>query len=270
MGMIGAAVGGAVLLAGLIMLAILLPRTRAKTTAQGEQAAVSPAATEETALPTAAAEAPELSAASVEPSASNAKEADPQASAPTAAPTADAASEPSSPDASDDTGYLTTPIPLQTTEDRSSALVLISAKQEYTASGSPYTFAEGSSAMTFVNNTDGNMFAAYIDVGGMSVAEATVNGSAVRFYVDDNGVLVLPFGNELVPGRSAELFFTFSGNICGTLKLPRPAYDTVYDIVCCIGSKLTVSASAGELTDNGAGAYTLNAVGVSEVVLNLG
>gem|GEM_PF-2576435 len=156
---------------------------------------------------------------------------------------------------------IATNVPGQTTEDRSLLYYLVDVSMGSGADPAHYAAVSGSCAVSFVNNTDSPMFAAYFNMEGCTVTKASANGAAVRFE-NDEGRAVLPFVRELMPGELVELYFEFEGSAYAPFCLPHPAYDTVFDAPGFITSDrpLSFSPDGAELDmQSGAYVYRLNA-----------
>ena len=247
MGLIAAAVGGLAVIALIVLAAVLLPKScKGNKNAEGRGSEEPTVFVSETPAPTAALTA--------QPS-----------PAMTSAP---AYQTPAAPSGEDEPSM--TALPVQTMEERSLILAVLTVDTRYSQSGSAYYLTEGGASVSFVNNTDVTMYSAAFSFGGLEVSRATVNGAAASLVKDNGGVMILPFFNELAPGQTTELYFEFlpAALASRSLILPAPAYDTVYDIVCFVYSKDAVEASAGEVAPAGEGAFRIEAEGVRELTLS--
>lgn len=161
----------------------------------------------------------------------------------------------------------------QLTEDRSLVLFTLNVDTCYSAEGYARKRIEGGCAVSFVNNTDADMYAAYFDMHGLEVKSASVNGIAVGFYTDDSGRFVLPFSDMLSPGSATELYFEFAGTVSAveTLELPVIDYDTVFDAVCAVQSDSILGFSCGEAEQTQQDQrfiYRLEAEGIRQIALS--
>ena len=227
----GAAViaGAVVLVAAIVTGIVFLSRSCGKNSGgEGQHAAAS-----DTPAPTSA---PTEIAAETQQTAETAIPTD----APTAAPAGTQSA---------DTPAEVTPVPIQVTDERSFALYSIGVGSYLDMNGAVAALVSGSCAFDFVNNTGEVLYGAYIDTAGLAVSSASIDGAAVRFYTDEDGICLLPFAEELPAGGRAQLFIRFGGSVLAEdgFVLPHPAYDTVYDAVCSVGSDCELTFSSGSV-----------------------
>ena len=102
---------------------------------------------------------------------------------------------------------------------------------------------------SFVNNTDAVFYSGSFDVGCLNAVTATCGGIPARFYYDENGLLVIPFVDELSTGESCTLYFELEGAIDeeAGLALPALGYDTTYLISASIDSDSALTADGASL-----------------------
>lgn len=161
------------------------------------------------------------------------KEPDPTASATetyhvteTPAVTSDPTSEPSNTPLPE----YTEAAPVRVSDENSQLMILIRAASGVGEENYLSAKLTGSCALIFVNNTDLPLYSANLFVSGLSVISATVNGSPARFTVSEDGVLTIPFLEELFQNESISIFFEFQAELLPGDEFTIPCFGE--DMAC--------------------------------------
>lgn len=137
--------------------------------------------------------------------------------------------------------------PIRISDEQSAALLTLACEPGYDMQGRFSGKASGSMALSFVNNTDRTLYSASFAVGGADISLASVNGAPVRFTLSE-GMLTIPFVNELPVNSSFDIYFAFTASTDedDTVELPRIAYDTSFLLTAFIDSKLELGFTGCE------------------------
>ncbi|MBO4848500.1 MAG: hypothetical protein J5586_05030 [Clostridia bacterium] len=134
--------------------------------------------------------------------------------------------------------------PVRILDEMSLVILTASVSTSYNAQGEPRARISGSYAIQFVNNTDSEFYALELNMGGTHIVSAAINGMTSHFTAED-GVLTVPFFNELKTGEFCEivLMFTSSAGSGKPLELPSFTYDTSYRLNAFISSDVSFTFS---------------------------
>lgn len=100
--------------------------------------------------------------------------------------------------------------------------------------------AEGSFAVSFVNNTDRTLYSVGFETKGLDITFASVGAMPARFTVED-GVLTIPLFNELRVNDTVELYFEFASDTVSGFALPSFSYDTSFLLTASIESPFALT-----------------------------
>ena len=162
--------------------------------------------------------------------------------------------------------------PVRISDEQSSALLVMDCVKSYGAEGS-FLEVKGRLALAFVNNTDRSLYSAEFEIGDLEIGLVTLSGVPAKFTAED-GLLSVPFVNELAPSEEVELFITFS---CrpedgASFELPRIGYDTSYLLTAYVYSEayLGFSGCRAESTQSGSGVmYSVENASVHSVRISV-
>ena len=104
-------------------------------------------------------------------------------------------------------------VPVRISDENSRVIIAMHAVQGSGEDGGLLETVSGSCSAYFVNNTDMPLYSAEFFVSGLRVVSATVNGYPARFSVSDDGVLTVPFMDELPLNGACSIFFEFRADI---------------------------------------------------------
>lgn len=126
--------------------------------------------------------------------------------------------------------------------------------------------------ISFVNNTDTVFYSGSFDVCGLSAKTATCGGVSAKFSYDENGLLVVPFVDELRTGESCTLYFELEGAFDSEagVTLPVFGYDTPYLLSAAITSDVSLASEGASLklgSVDSAYHYTINKKTVRTVTI---
>lgn len=160
----------------------------------------------------------------------------------------------------------TVPSPAATQQPTEDAVKTQPADTENISGGDPVRITEDLSAadielrvkdgrvalrclISFVNNTDSVLYYAGFYTGGLQPVIATSSGQSAKFYVDENGMLVIPFINELETGGSCDIYFELEGvfDPDNGITLPVFGYDTAYLLYASIDSDVSLNSEGASL-----------------------
>ena len=159
--------------------------------------------------------------------------------------------------------------PIRISDEQSTVLLVMDCAKRYAADGQSYLAVSGSAAVAFVNNTDRTLYSAEFDIGEAQIVSVTLSGNPAKFTVE-NGLLTVPFVNELPLSDEVELFIEFTLEVKSgeTFGLPEFTYDTSYLLHAYITSDAFLSFSgcrAGSENEEGRVLYTVDGSSVHSV-----
>ena len=160
----------------------------------------------------------------------------------TPAPTADAsaaeapATEAPSEAPSSEAPVSTEHAPIRISDENSVVILEASITTRYNADGSPRELVSGCIAMEFVNNTDSSLYSAAFNLPEYRELTVTLGGAAAMYSFAE-GVLTVPFVNELPAGESVDIFIAFEGSFeRADMDLLSFGYDTAFEMTLNIES----------------------------------
>ena len=160
-------------------------------------------------------------------------------------------------------------VPIRISDEQSTVLLVMDCAKRYGSDGQAYLAVTGSAAVAFVNNTDRTLYSAEFDIGDAEIVSVTLSGNPAKYTVG-NGLLTVPFVNELSLSGEVELFieFTLKAGNGNTFGLPEFTYDTSYLLHAYITSDAFLSFSgcrAGSENVDGRVLYTVDGKSVHSV-----
>ena len=101
----------------------------------------------------------------------------------------------------------------------------------------------------YVNNTDSVLYYGGFYTGGLDPVTASCEGLSSRFFVDENGMMVIPFLSELEQGETFSLYFELEGKFDpeSGMTLPVFGYDTAYLVSAAIESDVPLHSEGAVL-----------------------
>ena len=162
--------------------------------------------------------------------------------------------------------------PVRISDEQSAAMLTLSCAPGYDSQGRFRGAASGSMAVSFLNNTDRTLYSASFNVGSAQVDFASAEGAPVRFTLE-NGVLTVPFVNELPVNGSVDIYFSFetSADGDGILAVPSIAYDTSFTLTAFVTSRVKLAFSGCDAESAGDGeelSYTVPEQSVREICIS--
>lgn len=242
-----------------VLLTVIIKHGRAKKA--NASALVSPVPVETSAadLP-----APEATAYLTEAAETSGPSAAPSVTeAPSAAPSKTAAPSPEESEAPTAAPSSGQDEPIRISDENSLVILTLSVSKRFDSSGNIYGFITGQCAISFVNNTDRALYTASFRLGADKVDSVTLDGISARYSFSEDGLLEIPFVNELKMGESCEVFFEFTARVRAEESFSPLVfgYDTAYSLTAYIesGVKLNITGcKASEKTQGKSCFYTVN------------
>lgn len=153
--------------------------------------------------------------------------------------------------------------PIRISDENSLVLFTMNVSKRFDSTGNIYGLITGQCAISFVNNTDRALYTASFRLGADKVDSVTLDGISARYSFSEDGLLEIPFVNELKMGESCEVFFEFTARVRAEESFSPLVfgYDTAYSLTAYIesGVKLNITGcKASEKTQGKSCFYTVN------------
>ena len=129
------------------------------------------------------------------------------------------------------------PAPIRVSEENSLLIVEMHAVNGSAQDGGLVEIVTGSCAAEFVNNTNQPLYSADFYSLGLNVISASVNGVPARFSISDDGVLTIPFLEELPVNASCSVYFEFEACILPDGEFAIPCFGN--DMACSMYASIT-------------------------------
>ena len=165
-------------------------------------------------------------------------------------------------------------VPIRISDDLSLVIVTANITTRYNAQGQPRPHIEGSIAVQFVNNTDSVLYSAEFIVTGMNSTSAALDGIASNYSFGEDGLLKIPFFNELNQTAYCDILieFTADPDPSNGFAMPVFGYDTSYLLNAFISSDVSLTFEGCKAVRDGSDgyAYSVTDASVHEVVVDFG
>lgn len=191
--------------------------------------------------------------------------------APTAEPDPTPSAEPTDP-VTETPPASTEHAPIRISDDLSAMLVTLDVSVKYDSQGVPRAESDGAVSLEFVNNTDSILYSVELGIGNAEVISATIDGSAVNYTVNE-GVVTIPFFNELPQNRSVYLFIEYSYTCAldETVAFPSLTYDSPLLLTAYVSSPIPLYArgfSFSSVSEGGIKTYSVSDTAVKNASIS--
>ncbi len=118
----------------------------------------------------------------------------------------------------------TEPVPVRISDENSRVIIIMRAVSASGTDGGIMESVTGYCSAEFVNNTDIPLYSANFITTGLTVISASVNGYPARFSITEDGLLTIPFTEELPVNETLEVFFEFRADVLPGDEFALPCF----------------------------------------------